>query len=201
MKLLRGNPHFAAKPEFSPIRETGGRIDIYRGTVDKRGKNLLNRLVLGNDSLAVSGGVTRDMLRRGIYIVDDRNRHDIIQKLGVKIRIARRRSRNHLQRGRIEPQFDRRFSLSLPLFDQYFPQPRKKIRRDLPMHEAHLRSVADGRAACFGVFYNGKRHIEIRAFIDVNMTNAGTGFNAGNGRVFHTGADKSRAAARNQQID
>lgn len=73
MKLLRGDAHFTAEPELAAVRKAGGSVDIDGRAVNKGQKGLLNLFILGNHRFAVSRGVTGDMLRGRIYVVNDGN--------------------------------------------------------------------------------------------------------------------------------
>ena len=85
MQLLRGNPDFAALTKLAAVRETGGRVDVYRRAVYAKGKLAASRLVLAHDTIAVLGGVLGNMLDCLVHVRNYLDRKDIIQKFRIEI--------------------------------------------------------------------------------------------------------------------
>ena len=119
-------------------------------------------------------------------------RHYIIQKLGVKIVCRGGNGVYNFANRFIPANFHAVF--------KYFRQSRQKIRRNILMHKANFSRIANRRTGGFGVIHYFKRLFNIRRFINVNVANSRSRFNAGHGSVFNTGFNKPLAAARNKQV-
>ena len=57
VELLGGNAHLTAKAKLAAIRKAGRAVDIDRGAVHRGGKLSGMGIVLGQNGLAVAGGV------------------------------------------------------------------------------------------------------------------------------------------------
>ena len=119
-------------------------------------------------------------------------RHYIIQKLGVKIFLSGRNGVYNFANRFIPANFHTVF--------KYFRQSRQKFRRNILMHKANFSRVANRRAGGFSVVHYFKRLFNICRFINVNVANSRSRFNAGHGSVFNAGFNKPLAAARNKQV-
>ena len=80
------------------------------------------------------------------------------------------------------------------------PQSWQELRRDGAVDQQNLLGVADARAAGLGVFDDVQRHVEVGGPLHIDMADAGAGGDAGDGGVFHAGADEPRPAAGDQQV-
>ena len=62
VKFLGGDTDLGSEAELSAIGKRGGRIHIYTRGVNLLKESILRRLILGNNSLAVMGGVIACLL-------------------------------------------------------------------------------------------------------------------------------------------
>ena len=85
VELLGGNAHLTAKAKLAAIRKAGRAVDIDRGAVHRGGKLSGMGVVLGQNGLAVAGGVGGDMCNGFLHAVHDFNGQNVIKELGVKI--------------------------------------------------------------------------------------------------------------------
>ena len=69
------------------------------------------------------------------------------------------------------------------------------------MDKADLLGVADGGAAGLGVFDDFHGLVEVGVLVDIDVADARSRLDAGDGRVFDAGADQPRPAARDEQVD
>ena len=69
------------------------------------------------------------------------------------------------------------------------------------MHQDRFDGVADGRTGGFRVENDIRRHFDVCVFVDIHVAVADAGLNDRYLGVFHHGADKPCAAARNEQIE
>ena len=82
---LGGDAHFTAQTELSPVSEPGGGVDIHGGTVHQRGEHLLRLFALGDDGLAVPGGVGGNVGYGFPDILHALDGEDVVQKFGVEV--------------------------------------------------------------------------------------------------------------------
>ena len=69
------------------------------------------------------------------------------------------------------------------------------------MHEQALERVAYPRAVQLGVFHDGGRHVEVGAFVDVDVDHALVVLHDRHTRVLGDEADEAFATARDEEVD
>ena len=146
-------------------------------------------------------GVLLDVRDGGVEIVHDRHGENVVEKFGVEVVLRRHRAGDDLQRRFIEPQLHGDEPRGLAFIDECRFEARQKVLCDRAVDKADLLGVADRRAARLGVDDDLDRHVKVCVSVDVHMADAGAGLDAGNGRIFHAGADEALAAARDEQVD
>ena len=200
MELLGGNAHLAPQPELPAIGKAGGAVDVDCRTVHRRRKEGGMGLVPGQDSFAVAGGVRGDVADGLLHAVHDLDSQDVVQELGVKIRRACRGAGDDGGCTRVQPQLHRVQPLCRAVRAQPPGQLGQELCRNVTVHQAHLLRVADAGAAGLGVFDDVQRLILLGRSIHEDVADAGTGLDAGDFCVFHTGADEPGPSARDEQI-
>ena len=111
MKLLGGDPHFAAQTEFSSVGESGGGVDVHGGAVHVLGERVGVFFGLCQNGFAVPRGMGGDVSDGGGGIVHHGDRQNVIQKFRIEIVVSRRRSVNDLRRFGAETEFHALFAL------------------------------------------------------------------------------------------
>ena len=85
VQLLGRDAHLAAQTKLSAVRKAGGAVHIHGGAVHRSGEPVGVCLRPGQDSLAVAGGVLRNVGNGFVYAVHHLDGKDVVQKLGVKV--------------------------------------------------------------------------------------------------------------------
>ena len=91
MQFLSGYAHFAAETELAAVGEPGGRVDVYRGAVDKAGKERCALRRRGDYAVAVTRRMSQNVRHRPVDAVDYADSQLVVKKFPVKVAIARRR--------------------------------------------------------------------------------------------------------------
>ena len=107
VEFLGGNAHFAPKAEFTAIRKAGGTVHIHGGAVHCGSEQVGMGLCLGQDGLAVAGGVLSNMPDGLLHAVHDLDREDVVQKFGVKVLFSGRGAGDDGGCALIQPQLHR----------------------------------------------------------------------------------------------
>lgn len=91
MELAGGDADLRPHAELAAVGELGGRVDHQDGAVEPADEGIGRRRIFGDDRFRVAGGVTCDMVDRGIETGHHANRKDRVQVFRVPIRIVGRR--------------------------------------------------------------------------------------------------------------
>ena len=191
MQFLRTDADLGAKPEFKAVRETGGGIDINGSRVDLIKKTQCVAVIFRDDRFRVAGVVAVDMsdgFIEGSYCPD---REYVIEILFAPVFF---RSGSDMicstakcvERGWITAQLD-------PVFIQFFLQCCKQRLFDLFVYDNRLTGVADTDALSLCIVDDPDSHVEVCAFINVDMTVSGTGLNDRDRAVFYDSLDQPEA--------
>ena len=157
---------------------------------------------LGENGLAVAGGVAVDVGNGLLHAVHHPDGQDIIQKFRVEVVIPGGDSpAQHLHGLGVQPELHRGLA-GLPAADhQAVPQLGQKVGGDVPMDQADFGGVAHRGAAGFGVFHHRQGLLQVGVAIYVDVTDSGAGLNAGDLGLVDTGLDQRGAAPGNEQIN
>ena len=201
MELLRGNAHFAAEAEFAAVCKPRGCVYINCSTVNQLRKALRGLRVFGDDRVGMVRGVRGDMGNRLVRAGNGLDGKNIIQKFRVEILFPRRCAGNDLLRSLVQTKLDGRQTGRSAVVDKALFEHGQELPGDIRMDNRDFFRVADGRAAGFGVFDDIQRLVQICVLVHVHMADAGARLDARDGRRFDAGADESRAAARDEQVN
>ena len=201
MELLRGDAHLAAKAELAAVGEAGGDVDVDSGAVRLAHEALGVRGVLRDDGLAVAGGVAQDVRDGVVDAVNHADGEDIVEKFRVEVPLPRGCAIDDRGGRRVEPQLHGDKPRRTAVVDERLLQHRQELLRDGAVDKADLLGVADGGAAGLGVFDDFHGLVEVGVLVDIDVADARSRLDAGDGRVFDAGADQPRPAARDEQVD
>ena len=135
-----------------------------------------------------------------VHAVHHRHRQNVVQKFRVEIGRRRRFAGDDGRCARIQPQLHRDLSRGGTVIHHRLFQHGQECVRHRGVHQQHLLGVAHGGTAGLGVHHDPQRLVQIGIFVHIDVTDAGTGLDAGHGGVFHTGADQAGAAPGDQQV-
>ena len=99
-----------------------------------------------------------------------------------------------VERGWITAQLD-------PVLIQFFLQCSKQRFFDLFVYDNRLTGIADTDTLSLCIVDDPDSHVEVGAFINVDMAVSGTSLNDRDRAVFYDSLDQPGASARNQHID
>ena len=152
VQLLGRDAHLTAQAKLSAVRKAGGAVYIHGGAVHRSGKAVGVCLCPGQDSLAVTGGVLRNVGNSLVYAVHHLDGKDVVQKLGVKVCRAGGCAGNDGGGACVQPQFYWQLACSNAVGAKTLRELGQKLLRNGRMHQTHFLGVAHAGAAGLGVF-------------------------------------------------
>ena len=176
-------PISAPKPNCSPSVNAVDALTITAAAVDSVGKPLGRSHIGGHDGLGVSGAVFVDVGDCGVDAVHHGHR-DVHRKVfAAQVVLSGVQMHRH------------------PGVLQGGHQPGHGVIGDRGVDQQRLGGVADTGPAGLGVQQDPFRHLQVGAFVHVDVTVADTGLDGGHLRVADHRVDQARSAARDDHVD
>jgi len=201
VELLGGDAHLTAQAELPAVGEAGGGVDVHGGAVHQAGEEVRVGAGLGDDGLAVAGGVAVDVVDGLLHAADDVNGEDVIQELCVKVLGAGGGAVGEDSQGlRVQAQLYGGLAGLTAALHQLLPQQGQEGGGNVPVDQTDLGGIADGGAAGLGIVHDGQGLVEVGVAVDVEVADAGPGLDAGDLGLIHAGLDEGGPAAGDEQV-
>ena len=136
VEFLGGNAHFAAQAEFSAVGKARGDVHIDGGAVYTGREAGRPVWTLGDDGLAVTGGVGGNVRNGGVRGIHDTNGKNVIQEFRIKVLGTRRSAGDDGGCRRVQPQLHRNQPMDCPVLHQRLPEHRQELPGHGPVDKA-----------------------------------------------------------------